>query len=233
MKFPSPLHAGTFLRRYKRFFADVELDTGEHVTAHCPNPGSMKSCLKEGAPVWLSYTDNPKRKLAYTWELARIGKAMVFVNPVRANDVVAHALTQGAVSELAGYSQLQREVRYGDHSRVDFVLTEPERPACFVEVKNVTLSLGGGRAAFPDSVTERGARHLGELAKIAQAGKRAVLLFCVSRTDAKTVEPAEDIDPNYAHALRAAAAQGVEILAYRASISAERVALRTPIPVIF
>lgn len=228
--FSSPLVRGRLVERYKRFFADVRLDGGELVTAHCPNPGSMKSCSIPGGIVWLSESPNPARKLKYTWEIAQAGRARVFVNPVRANDVVAHGLARGRVAELAAYPDISREVRHGE-SRIDFLLRAGER-RCFVEVKNVTLGLGGGRAAFPDSVTERGRRHLEELEAIRKSGARAVLLFCVARSDAVSVEPAIDIDPLYTQALRRAVRRGVELLAYKARVTLRGVALEGRLPVV-
>lgn len=230
VRFSPPLIEGKLVRRYKRFFADVELPGGAVVTAHCANPGSMKTCLEPGAPAWLSRSDNPKRKLLHTWELARVNGEMVFVNPVRANDVVAEALARGRIPELSGAGEVRREVKYGKGSRVDFVL-EGRRRRCFVEVKNVTLSLGSHRAAFPDSVTERGTRHLLELANVARGGDRAVLLFCVSRSRAASVEPADEVDPVYGETLRQVAKRGVEILAYRGRITTRGVTLGKRLPI--
>lgn len=231
MKFPSPLVEGRLERRYQRFFADVRLPDGSRVTAHCANPGSMKSCWSEQGRVWLSDSNDPRRKLRLTWELSEAGGARIFVNPLAANRVVHEALTRGAVAELRGYQSLRREVRFGAHTRFDFLL-ERDDARCFVEVKNVTLGLGKGRAAFPDSVTERGARHLQQLIQAVQSGHRAVLLFCVSRSDARSAEPARDIDPNYAHWLTRAHHAGVEVLAYKCRISQHGVWLHRPLPVL-
>jgi sugar fermentation stimulation protein A len=222
---------GRLVKRYKRFLADVRLADGTVVTAHCANPGSMKTCLEEGGKVWLSDSKNPARKLRHTWEIAEVGKARIYVNPLRANDVVAEALERGVVTQLLGYSQVRREVRFGESSRVDFVL-EGKARRCFLEVKNVTLGLGEGRSAFPDSVSKRGARHLEELIREKRRGSRSVLLFCASRSDANSVEAAKDIDPGYASALTEAAAAGVEILAYKAKISLRGVSLFQELPVL-
>lgn len=229
MRFTAPLIPGRFVRRYKRFFADVRLDDGRIVVSHCPNPGSMKSCLVEGARVWLSRSENPRRALEHTWEVLQLGRTRVFVNPVRTNHVVASALGARAIPELSGYAATRREVRTG-RSRIDFMLTDPGE--CYVEVKNVTLGLGRGRSAFPDSVTERGVKHLEDLAELRLAGKRAVLLFCASRTDTRSVEPADDIDPRYGYALRAAVARGVEVYAYRARVTTRLVELAQRVPVL-
>ncbi len=228
MRFSGQLIQGVLLQRYKRFFVDVQLQDGSVVVAHCANPGSMKSCLKEGCKVWLSPADNPKRKLRFTWELIELDGSRVFVNPARANDIVAEGLKQGIVRELAQYSLLRREVTYGE-SRFDFLLSGPGK--CYVEVKNVTLDMGNGRSAFPDSVTKRGTKHLQHLAELAKAGERAVMLFCASREDATSVEPADAIDPEYGRALRAALDSGVELLAYRVNITLDEVRLQTRIPV--
>ena len=221
---------GRLERRYKRFFADVRLADGSQVTAHCANPGSMKSCLIDQGRVWLSDSQDPKRKLRLTWELAEASGARIFVNPLAANRVVGEALARGSVPELGGYTDVRREVRFGARTRFDFVL-ERASARCFVEVKNVTLGLGNGRAAFPDSVTERGARHLEELIRVVESGQRAVLLFCVSRSDARSAEPARDIDPNYARWLTRAHAAGVEVLAYKCRITQRGVWLDRPLPV--
>lgn len=218
------------MRRYKRFLADVELASGEVVTSHCPNPGSMKTCAPEGARVWLSRSESPRRKLPFTLELVEAEGVMVFVHPGRANDLVAEAIERGVVTELAGYPTLRREVRVGDRSRIDFLLERGDEH-CYVEVKNVTLNLGAGVSAFPDSVTARGTRHLEELMKLAAAGHRAMLFFCAGRADAGVVKPADHIDPVYGETLRRALAGGVETLAYRCDISPEAVELVAPIEV--
>ncbi len=221
---------GRLERRYQRFFADVRLPDGSRVTAHCANPGSMKSCWSEQGRVWLSDSNDPRRKLRLTWELSEAGGARIFVNPLAANRVVHEALVRGAVTELRGYTGLRREVRFGARTRFDFML-EQGSARCFVEVKNVTLGLGHGRAAFPDSVTERGARHLQELIRAVEDGHRAVLLFCVSRSDARSAEPASEIDPNYARWLTRARDAGVEVLAYKCRITQRGVWLRQSLPV--
>jgi sugar fermentation stimulation protein A len=232
MRFPGPLWPGRLLKRYKRFFADVKLADGRVVTAHCANPGSMKTCLQVGGKVWLSESHNPSRRLAFTWEIAETGGARIYVNPVAANRVVREALENGVVSELRGFDQLKTEVRYGSKSRVDFVLQRGES-LCYVEVKNVTLTLGRGQAAFPDSVTARGARHLEELIRVRRQGARAVLLFCVSRSDARSVQAAREIDPTYAAGLERAARQGVEVLAYKCSVTQRGVWMKRRLEVVF
>lgn len=227
MDFPE-LVFGQLVKRYKRFLADVELPSGEVVTAHCANPGSMKSILEPPPGVWLSRA-RPDRKLPFTWEVADLGHARVYVNPVSANRVVHEAILGGVILELRGYDVIQPEVKYGTQSRIDFLLSGPSGKA-YVEVKNVTLSLGEGRSAFPDSVTARGTKHLRELAEVKRNGHRAVLFFCVSRTDAVSVEAARDIDPTYAKTLREVRAEGVEVLAYGGPIETSGFRLATRIP---
>ena len=231
MDYSGPIAAGLLLRRYQRFLADVRLDDGRTVTAHCANPGSMLSCLDPGTRAWLTRADNPTRKLEWTWEVARRGRTRIYVNPVGVNAVVAEALTVGLVKELRAYRQVQREVRWGDHSRLDFLLSRGQH-RCYVEVKSATLALGGGRTAFPDAVTTRGTKHLEELMRIRAAGHRAVLLFCASRNDTRSVEPADLIDPEYGATLRRAAANGVEVLAYKVRITQRGVTLSRRVPVL-
>lgn len=229
MRFERELRKGRLLRRYKRFLADIELG-GEIVVAHCPDPGAMTTCAEQGAPVWVSESDNPRRKLRYTWELVWAHGAMVCVNTSRANDVVAEALRAGALAPLGPFESLRREVTVGAGSRLDFLLEHAGR-RCFVEVKSVTLTLGGGVSAFPDAVTARGTRHVEALIARVGAGDRAALLFCCSRDDTALVRPADHIDPTYGRALRRAAAAGVEVLAYRCEVSPRGVWLRERVPV--
>jgi sugar fermentation stimulation protein A len=230
MQFTRPLIEGRLVRRYKRFLADVELGDGQAVVAHCPNPGSMQTCAVPGGPVWVSHHNNPARKLAYTWELAEVDGAMVCVNTALANDIVYEALSQSAIAELCGYEAIRREVRYGLQSRIDFLLSRAGEQ-CYVEVKSVTLHGGREVAAFPDSVTARGTKHLEELMTMVAQGHRAVLLFCCNRSDARSVRPADEIDPLYGHTLRRAAAAGVQILAYRSDITPSGIALSEAVPV--
>ncbi|UTW09228.1 DNA/RNA nuclease SfsA [Pseudomonas benzenivorans] len=227
MRFDPPLQPGRLLRRYKRFLADIETATGEPLTIHCPNTGSMLNCMSEGARVWFSRSDDPKRKLPGTWELGETPHGrLAVINTARANGLVEEALQAGLIGELAGFTGLKREVPYGqERSRIDFRLDYPDGPA-FVEVKSVTLGFAGSAvAAFPDARTERGAKHLRELAALARAGVRAVQLYCVNLSGIDAVRPAEEIDPAYATALREAIGAGVEVLAYGADISPSEVRL--------
>ncbi|PSF14044.1 DNA/RNA nuclease SfsA [Marinobacter shengliensis] len=221
MKFAEPLVEGRLIRRYKRFLADVRLPDGEEVTAHCPNTGSMLGCQPDNARVWLSRSDNPKRKLKYTWELVETGPAVfACVNTARPNAQAREAIEAGRVPELAGYTECRAEVRYGDEkSRIDLLFSgHPTRPDAWVEVKNVTLAEGSS-GYFPDAVTERGQKHLRELMAQVEKGDRAVLFFVVNHTGIEAVRPADHIDARYGELLRQAQAAGVEVLAYRAALA--------------
>ena len=226
MKFSPPLEQGVFLRRYKRFFADVGLPDGEVLTLHCANTGSMRNCQVPGAPCWFSRSADPRRKLPGTLEIVTIGDGrLAGVNTGRANRLVEEAIAAGRIEALGGYEGLRREVRYGEeNSRIDFLLAGDGKP-CYVEVKSVTLSLGDGLAAFPDAITLRGAKHLRELEAMAAAGARAVLLFCVQLSAIDRVVPAVDIDPDYARALHQARSRGVEVLAWGCRLGPEEIAL--------
>ncbi|MCG7372899.1 DNA/RNA nuclease SfsA [Pseudomonas luteola] len=225
MQFDPPLEEGLLIRRYKRFLADIETVTGETLTIHCPNTGSMLNCQAEGACVWFSRSNDPKRKLPGTWELVETPHGrLACINTGRANRLVEEALLAGVIPELAGFSTLRREVAYGaENSRADFRLTYPSGEV-FVEVKSVTLGYNMDCvAAFPDAVTVRGAKHLRELSALAREGARAVLLYCVNLTGIEAVRPADDIDPAYGRALREALEAGVEILAYGADVTPQAI----------
>ncbi len=219
MRFPSPLLEARLLRRYQRFLADVETADGQLLTAHCPNTGSMQGCKTPGSRVWLSPATNPARKLAWTWELVEAAPGVIVgVHTGRSNALVREAIEGGHVPELGAYEQIRPEVKYGEGSRIDFLLQGPGRPDCYLEVKNVTAAVEGRIGYFPDAVTTRGARHLREMSAMVAAGHRAVLVFCVQRGDVDAVRPADHIDPDYGQALRAALAAGVEVLALGARI---------------
>ena len=225
MKFPDAMVTGTLVKRYKRFLADVLLQNGEVVTAHCPNSGSMKGYKEPGLRVWLSRSDNPKRKLGYTWELVEDGEGdRIMVHAARANALVREAVENGTVRELQGYERLLTEVKYGvRNSRIDLLLEKPgER--CYVEVKSVTLKEGDA-VMFPDAVTARGQKHLEELMTVRAEGDRAVIFFAVLREGGTHFEAAAHIDPKYAALLEAAERAGVEVLLYRAAFSGEDVSL--------
>lgn len=230
MRFPAAPLVGRLVRRYQRFFAEVELDCGERLVAHCPNTGSLIGCLAPASRVWLRDSENPERKLRFTWQAVRIGQAWVNVDTSLPNRVVAEAVAAGAVAELGGYARLRREVPYGHASRIDLLLEDDARGTCHVEVKSTTLAEDGA-ALFPDAVTERGTKHLGELARLARRGQRAVQFFFVSRADVELFRPADAIDPHYCRALRRAAAAGVEVLAYSTRVEARRLELLRALPV--
>lgn len=240
MNFPEPLVEGRLIRRYKRFLADVRLPDGSEVTAHCPNTGSMLGCQPDNARVWLSRSDNPKRKLAYTWELVETAPGMLAcINTARPNAQARAAVESGSVAELAGYAGCRSEVKYGEEkSRIDLLLTGHEdlRDA-WVEVKNVTLA-DAGQGYFPDAVTTRGQKHLRELTAQVARGDRAVLFFVVNHTGIEAVHPADHIDPAYGQLLREACDAGVEVIAYRAGLADDQgqpsgvMTLNEPVPVI-
>jgi sugar fermentation stimulation protein A len=230
MRFESPLSAGSLVRRYKRFLADVQLPDGSTITVHCPNSGSMKQCVGEGWPVRLSRSDNPKRKHAHTLEMTHNGTCWIGVNTQRPNQIVAESISAGLVPELVGYETLRREVPYGANSRVD-ILLEGTGPRCYVEVKNVTLVGEDGQYCFPDSVTSRGLKHLHELVAQVESGSRAVMFYLIQRSDGEGFRPAAEIDPAYAEGLCWALAHGVEAIAYRAEVSPEGIHLAEKVPV--
>jgi sugar fermentation stimulation protein A len=236
MRFTAPLVPATLIRRYKRFLADVALPSGETVTAHCANPGSMIGLAAPGARVWLSKSDNPKRKLAYSWELVEVdlgsGIELVGINTTNPNALAAEAIAAGLIPELAGYASVRREVKYGKNSRVDFLLEGAPRPPCYVEIKNVHLMRQKGLAEFPDAVTKRGAKHLVELADMVAAGARSVMLFLVQIASAERFAVARDIDPVYGAQFELARAQGVEALARRCRLTRAGIAVAEAIAII-
>ena len=230
MQFPQPLVRGRLVQRYKRFFADVVLDGGTETTAHCPNPGAMLGLNEPGMGVWLSRSDDPKRKLAHTLELVEADGGLVGVNTMNPNRLVAEALADSLIAELTGYDSIRREVKYGINSRVDFLLESPDRPPCWLEVKNCHLRRDGTLAEFPDCVAARSLKHLRELSNEVAKGARAVQLFVIQRTDCEEFEACHDLDPAYAAGLEMAADQGVEVLCYACDISPEEIRISRRIP---
>ncbi|WP_145070398.1 DNA/RNA nuclease SfsA [Engelhardtia mirabilis] len=231
MRIDAPLLEGRFQRRYKRFFVDVELDDGSVVTAHCPNTGSLKGCLVEGAQAWLRDSQSETRKLRHTFQAIKIGRSWVNVDTGLPNKVVRAAVEAGQIPELTGYASVRPEVKYGTGSRIDLLLEDDDRPPCYVEIKNTTLA-EGRTARFPDAVTSRGLKHLGELTEVVRQGMRAVQFFFISRADVDCFRPADDIDPAYCAGLRAAAAAGVEVLAYSSQVRRDRLAVAEPLEVL-
>jgi len=220
---------GILLKRYKRFLADVRLDTGKIVTAHCPNTGSMTGCADAGQPVYLSRHDNPKRKLKYTWELIDMPTSLVGVNTLVPNRLVFLSAAAGLIAELAGYETVEREVKAGSNSRIDLRLSNGETDRCYVEIKNCTL-VENGVARFPDAVTTRGLKHLNELERLVDSGCRCVMFYFIQRMDARLFEPADQIDPDYGQELRRAVKRGVEILIYDVAMDLTGIKLNRRIP---
>jgi sugar fermentation stimulation protein A len=230
MDFPQPLTRGALVSRYKRFFADVALDDGTQITAHCPNPGAMLGLNTPGLRAWVSRSDDPKRKLAWTLELVEADGGLVGINTMHPNRLVAEALAADHFPELTGYASHRREVRYGANSRIDFLLEAPDRAACWLEVKNCHLRRAGTLAEFPDCVAARSLKHLKELTTMVAAGQRAVMLFVIQRTDCDAFSACHDLDPAYARGLTEAAAHGVEVLAYACEVTTEAVRMAAPVP---
>ena len=230
MRFPQPLIPGVLIRRYKRFLADVRLADGREITVHCPNPGAMLGLNAPGLPVWLSVSANPKRKLSHTLELVEVDGGLVGINTLLPNKLVAEALAAGVIGEIAGYDAVRPEVKYGEASRVDFLLTREGRPACWLEVKNVHLRRTGTLAEFPDCVAARSSRHLRELGAMVAAGDRAVVMFVVQRMDCDAFAACAELDPEFAAALAHAADAGVEVLVYGCNVTVDGVTITRRIP---
>ncbi len=229
MKFSEPLMRGKLIKRYKRFLADIKLDDGREVTAHCANSGSMLGLNVPGAEVWISPANNPKRKLKYTWEMIKMENSLVGINTSLPNKIVQEAIENGDVEKLAGYPSLRREVKYGENSRVDILLEDEGLPTCYVEIKSVTMKRHD-LAEFPDAVTTRGTKHLRELVNQVKKGDRAVMFYLVQREDCDRFTIAGDIDPGYAEALQAAKFGGVEVLCYSCRVRPEGISLSWKLP---
>ncbi len=236
MRFQTPLVRGQLLRRYKRFLADVVLDSGETVTATCPNTGSMIGLTTPGSVVWLSESDSKTRKYRHTWEMIEAdlgaGPSLVGINTNRPNALVAEAIREARVAGLTDYPDLRREVKYGVNSRIDLLLECASKGLCYVEIKNVHMMRKLGHAEFPDSVTERGTKHLKELSDMVREGHRAVMMFLIQRGDAEQFSLARDIDPTYGIAFDTAQAAGVQMLAYRCRMSCDEIVLDQPVPIV-
>jgi len=232
MRFQTPLIPATLIRRYNRFLADIRLDEGTEAVAHCPNPGSMMGLKEPGLRIWVEPNDDPKKKLNYGWRLVELpGGHWSGIDAGLPNKIVAEALAEGRITELAAYPVIRPEQKYGTRSRIDFLLSGDGLPDAYVEVKNVHLRRDGDWAEFPDSVTARGTKHLGELQKIAETGARAVMLYLVQRTDCTRFRLAPDLDPTYAAAFDRARDNGVEVLCYGTDISPDGIRVSGPLPV--
>ncbi|SLM28142.1 Sugar fermentation stimulation protein homolog [Desulfamplus magnetovallimortis] len=247
-----PLITGTLIKRYKRFLADIRLNDGSIVTAHCPNSGSMRECCEPGRKAWLSISDNPKRKLKYTWELLEMPESLVGINTIVPNKIVKDSIAHGLVPELSGYTAFKPEIKTSEHTRLDILLTNMDsdnnflknkekhnngnvniylQPDCYVEVKNCTL-VQNRIARFPDAVTTRGQKHLLELKRLVEEGNRGVIFFLVQRMDADYFMPAADIDPEYAKILFDVHKSGVEIIIRSAMVTPELISIGEPVPLI-
>lgn len=235
MKFAPALIRGRLIQRYKRFLADVALDEGGTVTATCPNTGSMMGLADPGLAVWLSTSDSPTRKYRHTLEMVEVGPASrpvyVGINTGHPNGLVADAIAAGRLAPLSGFAQLRREVKYGQSSRIDLLLEDPGRGKLYVEIKNVHLSRAKGVAEFPDSRTERGVKHLEELARMVGEGHRAAMVYLIQRRDAREFRLARDIDPDYAAALERARAAGVEAYAWRCRVAPGGISVDAPVAI--
>jgi sugar fermentation stimulation protein A len=236
MRFHSPLIPATLIRRYKRFLADVKLKTGEEITVHVANPGSMIGLATPGVSVWLSKSANAARKLPYSWELVEVdfgaGTELVGINTGHPNLLVAEALAAKAIPDLTGYTSVRREVRYGQNSRIDFLLERAGAPPCYVEIKNVHLMRRPGIAEFPDCVTARGAKHLGELGVMVKQGARAIMLYVIQIGSAERFALARNIDPQYGAAFDRARAMGVGASAWKCAVSVSGIEIAAPIPIV-
>ena len=227
MKFEK-LYSGKLIKRYKRFLADIILEDGSEITAHVPNSGAMTSCIEENCDVWVTYHDNPKRKLKYTLELTKMGENLICTNTGVANKIAIEAIENGVIKELQGYSSLKPEQKYGTNSRIDILLENSslERvEKCYVEIKSVSLKIDNF-LAFPDAVTTRGKKHLDELVSMVEDGHRAVMLYVIQRTDKLPFRIANEIDKKYSETFNEARKKGVEVLVYQSEISNNEIIIK-------
>jgi len=232
LHFPTPLLSGTLVQRYKRFLADITLESGELITAHCANPGAMLGLNMPGLPVYVSVSDNPKRKLKYSLELVELPTGLVGINTNHPNKIIGDALAEKAICELGAYETFKAEVKYGENSRIDFLLDQNAEQMTYLEVKNVHLSRGNGQAEFPDCETDRGVKHLKELANMVTNGHRAINLYLVQRTDCKAFSFATDLAPKYAAAAQEARNAGVEFLCYDCHINLNEIRIASRLPIL-
>ena len=228
LKWPELIH-GTLIKRYKRFLAVVKLDSGESVTAHCPNTGSMTGCSEPGSSVYLTYHDDPKRKLNYTWQLIQTPDSLVGVNTLVPNRLVELSIRAGVIPEFHPAKDIRREVSVGNKSRIDLQFFNADDQACFIEIKNCTL-VEDGIARFPDAITARGVKHLFELERLCLEGHQCVMFYFVQRMDARGFQPADHIDPGYGVALRQVLKSGVQVIVYDVDLDLKGIRLRQSIP---
>lgn len=223
--------SGTLVKRYKRFLSDHRLSDGSVITASCPNTGAMLGLTTPESATFLVHSPSPTRKYDYRWEMIEDEGSWVGINTGRPNALVEEGITGGIIQELQGYASIRREVKYGTNSRIDLLLEQEGQPTTYVEVKNCHLRRDGRLAEFPDSVTTRGAKHLDELSEMVRQGHRAVMVFCVQRSDCDTFTVAGDIDPGYAEAFSRARDAGVEAIAYVCHVSTQEIKLTHSIPI--
>jgi len=233
MQLPKTLYCGTLIKRYKRFLADIRLERGENITAHCPNPGRMTGLSNPGSRVWVSCSPNPNRKLPFTLELIEADGGLVGVNTHHPNKIVREAIETHKIAQLEGYDSLRTEVKYAERSRVDILLEGEKMGRCWVEVKNVHLRRdsreSNGTAEFPDSVTVRGSKHIEDLVDQIKMGDKSVLIFLIQRMDCKDFKIARDIDPLYYETLLRGVENGLEVLCFDTNITLSSISLRNSI----
>ncbi|MHB9027580.1 MAG: DNA/RNA nuclease SfsA [Candidatus Latescibacterota bacterium] len=228
MRFPFPLTPGVLIRRYQRFLADVRLDNGDIVTAHCSNTGTMLQVSEPGSRVLLSPARNPLRRTRWDWQLVQVNGLWAGINTAVPNILLREGFVTGAIPEFREYDSIRMEVPYGNMSRVDALLSGP-RGLFYVEAKNVTL-VEQDCALFPDAVTARGTKHLDELSTMVRAGHRAAVFFLVQRREAECAGTAAQIDPVYAARLEQVRGEGVDVMVWRADITPEGITLDCPLP---
>ena len=231
MKFKTPLIQGKFQKRYKRFFADINLPDGSTITAHNANTGSMKTCLGENWDALVSFHDSPTRKLKYSLEMLHNKKTWIGVNTSLTNQLAIEAIKNGIVAELSGYRELKAEAKIGN-SRIDILLSNGEADQCYVEVKNVTLVDEFNHCLFPDAVTERGLKHLEELHELKKKGIRTAMLFIVQRQDCESFLLTNTIDEEYSKKLKEVYKDGVEILVYQCRLGPEEIVVEKKLPIV-
>jgi sugar fermentation stimulation protein A len=230
INFDENLIEAKFKKRYKRFFSELELETGEEITAHCPNTGSMKTCISEDIPALISKSDNPKRKLKFTLEATKPGRSWVGVNTHKPNKWVKYWAETGTIEEFKSFKEVKSEVKINPKTRIDLLLEKPGKKF-FVEIKNVTLKTASDEVAFPDAVSERAKKHAEELAELIEPGVEAAIFFMINRNDCKRFRIASEIDPKYAESLKKAKKAGVKLIAYKTKFTKTGISLSEKIKV--